>query len=593
MIDFTAELREALSDFQDSGNGAKATSRSRPQGSGGYARSGGAGGAARSGIFEGTKSQRQDGIRTTMSDAASNGQPEDHDPFLSMGNGPDRPSLAIEDGTRLDRFVVRRPLGTGRTSAVYLAHDTVRGEDVAIKVMALELGRRTVAMERMERERSVNDRITDLTHVLRAYDVYQVPWGGIDLLLLSMQYADGGSLRTWLNDRQQDSTTQRTQGLEYFRQICRGVAAIHNAGAVHRDLKPQNILFVGGVAKVADLGAAGGQLHAAVCNPESDTDHEFDRGTPIYMAPEQFTAAHPDDPDIRADTYSLGVILYELLHPRGRPPFGGSFNRLRELHTQVCPPPLPDTDERYVRVVRRCLEKDPNDRFQSVHELVYEMDGRNETTPDPKAELAEQVEASWREAMQSVDQQKYARAMDLARNVLDQNPEHEHAGHLLAELQRRFDRASELYGAVNQTANASNLDEQLTLLAEAVDLFPDHPAGHLAQVRLELKSREYRQAIEQALASAREGHWSEARSWLGHAKDLNAGATEVERPLRLINDACQFVDQTRSSIDQAIRDGNESRAVSLARDLDDYVEQVTQSITADRDGNHRPTEVPS
>ena len=255
------------------------------------------------------------------------------------------------------RYVVQSLLGMGGFAGVFLAYDEVRRENVALKVAEAGPCDPETARMVLEHESRVYSRIKDHEHVLTVHDLQYIPWRDTGLLLLSMEHADGGSFREWLIQHKDDHQTRLTEGLEYFKQMCHGAAAVHRAGAVHGDYKPDNFLFVRGDLKASDFGAAR-CLQTLQLSTSMPARRPLPRqGTPAYMAPEQFTAAHPEDIQEKADIYALGCVAYEIFHPRCHPPFGGTEEELRDRHLCCTPPPLVGVSHRLARVVARCLEK--------------------------------------------------------------------------------------------------------------------------------------------------------------------------------------------------------------------------------------------
>jgi hypothetical protein len=186
-----------------------------------------------------------------------------------------------------------------------------------------------------------------------------------------MQYVEGGSLNTWLARLQErDEQLAVRDALRLGRQMADALSAAHQAGIIHRDLKPSNILLQpNGNAVLTDLGIA------AVQSEETRlTQPDNVLGTPHYMSPEQ---ALGNKVDGRADIYSLGIILYEMLG--GRVPFD-SDSPLAILHQHVYeqPRPLervrPGLAELTYQVVARCLQKNPDHRFQTAAALVNALD---------------------------------------------------------------------------------------------------------------------------------------------------------------------------------------------------------------------------
>ncbi len=177
-----------------------------------------------------------------------------------------------------------------------------------------------------------------------------------------------------LKKRLAQGALPESEANEIFRQICSGVAALHEKSIIHFDLKPANIFMKGHHARVGDYG-----LSKLVS--ESHMTMSIGRGTPYYMAPEMLTRKG----DHRSDIYSLGVILYEML--TGRVPFTGDSewevlrkheNEKLEIPDVVKPP--------YRGIIQRCMRKKPEDRFQSVNEILALLEGRPMTASTPLVE---------------------------------------------------------------------------------------------------------------------------------------------------------------------------------------------------------------
>src|SRR5690606_14818851 len=154
-------------------------------------------------------------------------------------------------------------------------------------------------------------RVHDTRHLVRAMDPRREVFEGAEVIVLPTEFAPGGNLRQWLAERHEDSDARIEQGLELFRQACRGVAALHEAGLVHLDLQPDNIMLCtqrhgAPLAKVSDLGTT--RLSGVTLT--TGGRERGGSGTPAYMAPEQFRAQRQMDIGPAADIYALGVILF-------------------------------------------------------------------------------------------------------------------------------------------------------------------------------------------------------------------------------------------------------------------------------------------
>jgi serine/threonine-protein kinase len=506
------------------------------------------------------------------------------DAFVSLARtGIKKPVLP--PGAKVGRFQIKIHLGSGGLAEVYLAYDSVRRETLAIKVVDAGPLDSEVAAALLRSEVAVLSKVEDYSHVLKVFDVHQVPWGGTELLILSMEYADGGTFRTWLKERADDLEGRRTQGVEHFKQLCQGVKALHEAGVAHLDVKPDNALFINGALKVGDFSVSTAvqsltRRDAPVDNDGSDPGRI---GTPLYMSREHFVALHGDDLDWRSDIYSLGVVLYEILDPRGRTPYAGSYTQLCKLHSTAPIPVMPDADETLARIVTRCLQKNPTARYQSVGELLDDLEGKRRDDPENACKGAESTDALWERICGHVSQRQFADARRVCHRLLEQHPDHADAKVLQDELQERYDQDRQLYTAMEQGLESIGIDSLIAMLKEAVDVFPDHPAGRVVQVRLSVKSHQYCQALESGVDAAGRREWEIALSHFEQAKRLNAGAREAEGPARLVVAILDQIRQEREWIDLAVSAGDPRRAMAVARALDEYLDEMSQRILTARE----------
>jgi tetratricopeptide (TPR) repeat protein len=251
----------------------------------------------------------------------------------------------IEPGSRFGDLVIERVVGTGAFGSVYLARDTLLRRQVALKVFAAPGG----AMAESERNRILAEaRIIgrlNSPHVVTLYRVHPGAPGG---WMFEMEYVEGGSLDSLLAE---DAHPHLQRGLEVLRGIAAGLKAAHDAGIVHGDIKPANVLLdQEGTPKLADFGLAH-LLH----EQSLSGDHQGDLvGTPLYMAPEVIMGERPVP---ASDIWSFGVILYRLL--AGRLPFDGPNLHALFLAIQNAPPPPlhPGTPPELAQLAQRCLAK--------------------------------------------------------------------------------------------------------------------------------------------------------------------------------------------------------------------------------------------
>jgi eukaryotic-like serine/threonine-protein kinase len=252
------------------------------------------------------------------------------------------------------RYRVERPLGHGAMSTVDLALDMQLDRKVALKRLADNLSRDDDLRARFQREARLAARLAH-PNVVRVYDV------GVDddgRPFIAMEYVDGETLAAVLLHR---GPLPPREVAELGIQACRALAAAHDAGLVHRDVKPQNLLLRSdGVLKLGDFGVAVGLEGTRLTLAGTVL------GTAAYLAPEQ---ARGEEVTAAADVYGLGAVLYELL--TGRPPRNpATLAELAVTETIATPG---DTPPDLARVVMRCLEPEPEDRPASAAELAGEL----------------------------------------------------------------------------------------------------------------------------------------------------------------------------------------------------------------------------
>jgi serine/threonine protein kinase len=251
-----------------------------------------------------------------------------------------------------NRYLLAEEIGTGGMGSVFRATDLRTGGPVAVKIPHTMLARNPEYLERLRREAQIAASLYS-PRVVRVMDL------DIDdgIPFLVMEYVPGTTLGDELHDR---ARLPGPEALTIALEIARALDAADQKGIVHRDLKPHNIKIVEGEVKVLDFGIARADGFAGM------TATNMFMGTPEYCAPERVEGQG----DIRSDIYSLGIILYEMLG--GHVPYAArnpiSVMRMHEVDSL---PPLPDdVDPAAAEIVARCLEKRPEDRYQTPRELV-------------------------------------------------------------------------------------------------------------------------------------------------------------------------------------------------------------------------------
>jgi serine/threonine-protein kinase len=255
------------------------------------------------------------------------------------------------------RYEIQGVLGQGGMGVVYRAHDRDLDDIVAIKTLRGEaLSADPSLLDRFKQEIRLARRITH-PNILRTHDLGES--GG--LRYLSMEFVKGLTLKQLV---EAGEILPTPVGLRIAKQICAGLAAAHEVGVIHRDIKPQNIIIepTGGL-KIMDFGIA------RLKEERGMTAEGTVVGTPDYMSPEQ---ARGQVLDFRSDIYSTGVVLYEVF--TGTLPFDGDTPLAVVLKHIQEPPPSPQArnpriDPKISQIVLKCMQKNPKDRYQSVNDL--------------------------------------------------------------------------------------------------------------------------------------------------------------------------------------------------------------------------------
>lgn len=292
------------------------------------------------------------------------------------GGGPTAVPFG-RDGVLDGRYRLVKPLGEGGMGAVYLVEDMLLRKRTALKTLVAQAVDTEEELERFRREAAIAHSVHH-PNVARTYDIGEQD--GVHYI--TMEALQGETLMDRLRaKRLLDSAELR----EVFTPLCRGLRAAHVAGIVHRDLKPANIMLVpdGRKAVVMDFGIAGAfdDDQPIIAPTEGGASTPWDvtsagRGTPAYMAPEQWDEHHGD---ARTDIYALGVIMYVALTAKA--PFPAkTMEELAEKHRSA---PRPDVstvvkgvDADIAQLITRCLQADPAQRPQSMDEVIAVLGAR-------------------------------------------------------------------------------------------------------------------------------------------------------------------------------------------------------------------------
>lgn len=354
---------------------------------------------------------------TTLSGASSSSPPSDrggdpeHEPTRRMTpegvRGAQDPEWGLGPGTVLaGRFRLIRPLGRGGMGEVFEAEDLELRERVALKTIRSDLSGESLSLQRFRREVQMARRVTH-PNVCRIFDVFrhtdradsesspggvaEAGEGGGEVVFLTMELLEGETLNRLIARR---GPLPLSEALAIARQLAAALDAAHRAGVVHRDLKSANVMLVeaadGPRVVVTDFGLARPQVGEGPAGATAALTVDGKAlGTPDYMAPEQVEGGEVTG---AADVYAFGVTLYEMV--TGRRPFTGSSpltTAVKRLQEPPEPPTAhrPDLEPAWERAILRCLERQPEDRFdgagaavRAIEEAAAGADRRDPSRPD-------------------------------------------------------------------------------------------------------------------------------------------------------------------------------------------------------------------
>jgi serine/threonine protein kinase/Tol biopolymer transport system component len=287
--------------------------------------------------------------------------------------------MAVVSGTKLGRYEIRSKIGEGGMGEVYLAEDTRLRRKVALKILPSEVATNQDRMRRFEQEATAAAALSH-PNIAHIYEIGETD--GVNFI--AMEFVDGETLREKIHLER----TELPRLLRYLQNAAEGLAKAHAAGVVHRDLKPDNIMITkDGHAKILDFGLAklieqrppsqsaqGSSEMVTAMMPQHSTPGTV-IGTYGYMSPEQ-ARGKTNEIDHRSDIFSFGCLLYEAA-TRQRA-FRGK-DALDSLHKIVHEPTPritdvnPDSPAELQRIIRRCLAKDPEDRYQTIKDVAIEL----------------------------------------------------------------------------------------------------------------------------------------------------------------------------------------------------------------------------
>jgi tetratricopeptide (TPR) repeat protein len=386
-----------------------------------------------------------------------------------------------------NRYKLISELGSGGMAWVYLAQDLRKERQVAIKILYPHLAQDAAFFQRFSQEAKLATSLSQAApemHVVTVLDY----GSDRDVHYLVMEYVPGRDLRQVLD---QWGALTWQEALDIGRQVALALGHAHQHGIVHRDVKPENIMLLpDGVVRVLDFGVARARTSPALT-------HSGFVGSPYYAAPEQ---AMGRPVDIRADLYSLGIVLYEMI--TGVRPFQ-SDTPWAVINCHIASPPpmledsLPALPRSVGRLVRKAMAKRPEDRFQSPGEMVQAIEtvlaGQELSIEVMNVEpdiLAPLLAGLYQRARQAAAEGAWQEAVDLFGQILKVDPRYRDVADQLAEAGRQA-RLAALYAAAKQTMRSGDWAAALAQLEEIAEMSPGYLQSRqlVATARAELRKQ--------------------------------------------------------------------------------------------------------
>ena len=483
------------------------------------------------------------------------------------------PKIAALEKALGNKYKIVRRVGSGGFADVYLGEHTQLGRHVAIKF--LRVAQDEEMIERFRREARAAAKLSHPNII----DIYDVGDNNEDIYYFVMKYIPGDTLSQRMKREKKISPGT---AIEITKQLVDALAYAHDRGVVHRDIKPANVLLDEyGKPVLMDFGIA----RMAFVGQLTRTGTLM--GTPHYLPPEQPLGKTVDG---RSDIYSLGIMFYEML--AGRVPFHDEAAiALIYKHINEQPPPLkdlaPELATELTQIVHKMIEKSPDNRHQSAHELYDALESLStlyptRTTPSRRSStpgIARDTEKLILLAEESQQQHKYAQALELYGSVLQRRPDRKDAA-------QKRDSLIELFlESITSDITQKQFQKARNSLVELQNILPRDPRASQLLAELEKeeqkssKEKEFRSHFEAAQTALKHDNASGAVEHLTKALTIEPGSDEARTLLR----------EARAAYEENRRKAEYANAFSEAeyhykqRSFDEALSAVQRALKLDRD----------
>lgn len=485
-----------------------------------------------------------------------------------------------------DRFKIISNIGN--SASVYAAVDLLRNIRVCIKILLQGPKNKITEWIQENREFHTFLNIDNFQHIVRIYDIHDINHSGTNFLFQSMEYGASGTFQDFLNILINDPIGRLTTGLGYFIQACQGIKVLHDHGIVHLDIRPENFLLIDGGLKAIDIGLFQYCLSSHAKNKTRTMEIIHKISSPEYTSPEVLRATQFHEIDNRSDVYSLGILLYKLVHPSCLLPYSGLAENIHESQFRSTVPGLVDIKPEFAEVIEVCLKQHPEDRFENVSLLITalkDIDFQVERGPySSEAECSEaecqvcnkhgqsnkddESETILEKAKLLYNQDKLYESEQLLNNI-QQNSSHLQAANLLKkQISDRYTQTEKIYSKIQHQYEKGNLSTLVEMMREACTIYPGHPKAVYIETKIHSMAKLYCEAMEAGQRHLEREQWADALSALRQALMLEKNDICIVRTVEVL----EKIMDLRTNIDLAIQCDDFNKAIALSCLVDEQKE---------------------
>ena len=445
--------------------------------------------------------------------------------------------IAFAPDTEVGRFTIVKHIDSGNTADIYLARDNVSCKNVAVKI--IDAGPCCLGDygQLLKNEKLLYDKISDHRHIIKVYDVHSVKWAGTTLVILSMEFADGMTLKQYLEDTDV-GTDNNPNWLESFRQFSLAVSALHEAGISHRDIKPDNFVMAGGIWKLCDLSAGSMVSNCSRIDQNSDISR-------------------------------LGSILQKIINKYGE-------NLGVDLSCSIdSRDALIEIQQSIFEIIQKCLHRNSREKYESVKDLLKDIDI---IINRPAPETIDSTNHLWGRACFFVEYGKFDKAITACREILRNTPSYRQAAAMLSHLVNRKTEAERILTFVCDNKTQLPPDQIREFLMRADSIYPNHQISQRITSEIDSETSLYRKMMDKGRAAALSGRWEKALVCFENAVELDCCSQQARRAVEQITSVLEQIQSANQQKNQAMINGDSPSALIIDRAINEYLENIKTNM---------------